>query len=76
MGELKKIKHEIRDESDWYSFEVILPVALSCLFGLAISFFGFSCRRAISATGFTVLGIVNKLRRVVSNLIVGRRSIP
>ncbi|XVF37813.1 hypothetical protein REPUB_Repub20aG0043100 [Reevesia pubescens] len=56
MGELKKIKHKISDESDWYSFQVILPVGFSCLFGLAISFFGFSCRRAISATGFTVLG--------------------
>ncbi|KAJ0440868.1 putative sugar phosphate transporter domain, GDP-mannose transporter GONST3, plant [Helianthus annuus] len=70
MGELKKIKHEFTDESDWYSFEVILPVGLSCLFGLAISFFGFSCRRAISATGFTVLGIVNKLLTVVINLMV------
>ncbi|XP_071703088.1 GDP-mannose transporter GONST3-like [Rutidosis leptorrhynchoides] len=70
MGELKKIKHEISDETDWYSFEVILPVGLSCLFGLAISFFGFSCRRAISATGFTVLGIVNKLLTVVINLMI------
>lgn len=70
MGELKKIKHEISDETDWYSFGVVLPVALSCLFGLAISFFGFSCRRAISATGFTVLGIVNKLLTVVINLII------
>ncbi|MQL85485.1 hypothetical protein Taro_018012, partial [Colocasia esculenta] len=70
MGELKKIKHEISDESDWYSLGVTLPVGLSCLFGLAISFFGFSCRRAISATGFTVLGIVNKLLTVVINLII------
>lgn len=70
MGELKKIKREIQDESDWYSFQVVLPVALSCLFGLAISFFGFSCRRAISATGFTVLGIVNKLLTVVINLVI------
>lgn len=70
MGELKKIKREIHDESDWYSFEVVLPVGLSCLFGLAISFFGFSCRRAISATGFTVLGIVNKLLTVVINLVI------
>ncbi|KAL7184000.1 hypothetical protein ACSBR2_026217 [Camellia fascicularis] len=70
MGELKKIKHEISDESDWHPFEVVLPVGLSCLFGLAISFFGFSCRRAISATGFTVLGIVNKLLTVVINLVV------
>ncbi|XP_070671370.1 GDP-mannose transporter GONST3-like isoform X1 [Malus domestica] len=70
MGELKKIKHEITDESDWYSLDVLLPVGLSCLFGLSISFFGFSCRRAISATGFTVLGIVNKLLTVVINLII------
>lgn len=70
MGELKKIKHEISDESDWFSFGVILPVGLSCLFGLSISFFGFSCRRAISATGFTVLGVVNKLLTVVINLVI------
>ncbi|OIW19132.1 hypothetical protein TanjilG_03622 [Lupinus angustifolius] len=70
MGELKKIRHEISDETDWYSFQVVLPVGLSCLFGLSISFFGFSCRRAISATGFTVLGIVNKLLTVVINLVV------
>ncbi|EHA8592089.1 GDP-mannose transporter GONST3 [Cocos nucifera] len=70
MGELKKIKHEIYDESDWYSFGLVLPVALSCLFGLSISFFGFSCRRAISATGFTVLGIANKLLTVVINLVI------
>lgn len=70
MGELKKIKHEISDETDWHTFQVILPVGLSCLFGLAISFFGFSCRRAISATSFTVLGIVNKLLTVVINLVI------
>ncbi|OAY32435.1 GDP-mannose transporter GONST3 [Manihot esculenta] len=70
MGELKKIKHEISDGSDWYSFEVVLPVGLSCLFGLSISFFGFSCRKAISATGYTVLGVVNKLLTVVINLVI------
>ncbi|XP_065876470.1 GDP-mannose transporter GONST3-like [Euphorbia lathyris] len=70
MGEIKKIKREISDESDWHSFDVVLPVGLSCLFGLSISFFGFSCRKAISATGFTVLGVVNKLLTVVINLVV------
>lgn len=73
MGELKKIRHEISDESSLYSFGVILPVGLSCLFGLAISFFGFSCRRAISATGYTVLGVVNKLLTVVINLVIWDR---
>ncbi|KAF3968663.1 hypothetical protein CMV_007481 [Castanea mollissima] len=52
------------------AYLVVLPVGLSCLFGLSISFFGFSCRRAISATGFTVLGIVNKLLTVVINLVI------
>ncbi|KAK6914059.1 Sugar phosphate transporter domain [Dillenia turbinata] len=70
MGELKKIKDDISDELDWYSFQVVFPVCLSCLFGLSISFFGFSCRRAISATGFTVLGIVNKLLTIVINLVI------
>ncbi|KAE8022358.1 hypothetical protein FH972_008162 [Carpinus fangiana] len=70
MGELKKIKHEITYESDWYSFQVVFLVGLSCLFGLSISFFGFSCQRAISATGFTVLGIVNKLLTVVINFLI------
>ncbi|KAJ0043676.1 hypothetical protein Pint_17207 [Pistacia integerrima] len=53
-----------------YSWALAYLVGLSCLFGLAISFFGFSCRRAISATGFTVLGIVNKLLTVVINLVI------
>jgi solute carrier family 35 protein len=70
MGELDQMKVDSSRVSNWMSFDVILPVALSCLFGLSISFFGFSCRRAISATGFTVLGIVNKLLTVVINLVI------
>ncbi|ERM97809.1 hypothetical protein AMTRI_Chr01g129570 [Amborella trichopoda] len=70
MGELQKMKHDISEDLHWYSPGVVTPVGLSCLFGLSISFFGFSCRRAISATGFTVLGIVNKLLTVVINLMI------
>jgi hypothetical protein len=70
MGEFKKIKHGISDESDWHSFAVVLPVGLSCWFGLAISFFGFSRRRAISATGYTVPGVVSKLLTLVINLVI------
>uniref|UniRef100_A0A0D9WET9 Sugar phosphate transporter domain-containing protein n=1 Tax=Leersia perrieri TaxID=77586 RepID=A0A0D9WET9_9ORYZ len=70
MGELNQMKVDSSNATNWLSFDVILPVALSCLFGLSISFFGFSCRRAISATGFTVLGIVNKLLTVVINLLI------
>ncbi|CAA7400809.1 unnamed protein product [Spirodela intermedia] len=68
MGELKKM--EQAEPAAWRSSVVVVPVGLSCVFGLAISFFGFSCRRAISATGFTVLGVVNKLLTVAINLLV------
>eukprot|EP00271_Cylindrocystis_brebissonii_P010635 TRINITY_DN26896_c0_g1_i1.p1 TRINITY_DN26896_c0_g1~~TRINITY_DN26896_c0_g1_i1.p1 ORF type:complete len:332 (-),score=36.42 TRINITY_DN26896_c0_g1_i1:1177-2172(-) len=55
---------------DWLQFWTLFPVLLSCAFGLAISFFGFSCRRAISATSFTVLGVVNKLITVIVNVSI------
>ncbi|KAH7440331.1 hypothetical protein KP509_04G102400 [Ceratopteris richardii] len=71
MGEGIQLSKETSKQSiDWYAFDVWLPVGLSCVFGLAISFFGFSCRRGISATGFTVLGVVNKLLTVIINLVV------
>lgn len=48
----------------------VFAVGLSCLFGVAISFFGFAARRAISATAFTVTGVVNKLLTVVVNVMI------
>lgn len=55
--------------TDW-KFGIVFPVALSCAFGLAISFFGFACRKAISATSFTVVGVTNKLLTVVVNVLM------
>ena len=43
------------------SRRMALAVPMSCLFGLGIGYFGFSVRRKISATAFTVLGCLNKL---------------
>lgn len=51
-------------------FVSIFAVGLSCLFGVAISFFGFSARKAISATAFTVTGVVNKLLTVIVNVML------
>lgn len=48
----------------------IIAITLSCVFGLAISFFGFAARKAISATAFTVTGVVNKLLTVVINVLI------
>ncbi|EYU37254.1 hypothetical protein ABFS82_02G093700 [Erythranthe guttata] len=45
-------------------------VSLSCLFGLLISFFGFAARKAISATAFTVTGVVNKFLTVAINVLI------
>eukprot|EP00475_Leptophrys_vorax_P018594 TRINITY_DN25453_c0_g1_i1.p1 TRINITY_DN25453_c0_g1~~TRINITY_DN25453_c0_g1_i1.p1 ORF type:complete len:353 (+),score=33.05 TRINITY_DN25453_c0_g1_i1:506-1564(+) len=56
-------------DAEW-RMGIIIPVALSCAFGLAISFFGFACRKAISATAFTVLGVTNKLLTVVINVLI------
>ncbi|KAG0554822.1 hypothetical protein KC19_12G122100 [Ceratodon purpureus] len=71
MGEGALMKTQTSDSTlDWYSLKMWLPVLLSCAFGFSISYFGMSCRRAISATGFTVLGVVNKLLTVVINLVI------
>ncbi|GJW67823.1 GDP-mannose transporter GONST4 [Tanacetum coccineum] len=53
-------------------FEVVAftAVSLSCVFGLLISFFGFACRKAISATAFTVTGVVNKFLTVAINVLI------
>lgn len=71
MGEGALMQTQTADSSlDWRSLRMWLPVVLSCAFGFSISYFGMSCRRAISATGFTVLGVVNKLLTVVINLVI------
>jgi len=36
-----------------FSPRVTIPVILSCAFGLSISYFGFLCRKAVSATAYT-----------------------
>ncbi|EFJ21625.1 hypothetical protein SELMODRAFT_417508 [Selaginella moellendorffii] len=53
-----------------FQFQAVFSVALSCVFGLAISFFGFAARKAISATAFTVTGVVNKLLTVIINVLI------
>ncbi|XP_015944467.1 GDP-fucose transporter 1 [Arachis duranensis] len=48
----------------------LAAVGLSCVFGLAISFFGFAARKAVSATAFTVTGVVNKFLTVAINVLI------
>jgi hypothetical protein len=48
----------------------VTGIVVSCIFGLGISFFGFSVRRKISATAFTVMGCTNKLLTLLVNTLV------
>ncbi|XP_059638053.1 GDP-fucose transporter 1-like [Cornus florida] len=54
----------------WFELGAFLAVSLSCVFGLLISFFGFAARKAISATAFTVTGVVNKFLTVAINVMI------
>lgn len=69
-GEINEIYDLLNKSERFLNVEVILSVSLSCLFGLAISFFGFAARKAISATAFTVTGVVNKFLTVVINVLI------
>jgi hypothetical protein len=50
----------------WFQMDAVVAVALSCVFGLLISFFGFAARKAVSATAFTV----NKFLTVAINVMI------
>ncbi|KAL2929409.1 GDP-fucose transporter 1 [Bienertia sinuspersici] len=60
----------VLNSGDWFNSTAFFAVTLSCVFGLMISFFGFAARKAISATAFTVTGVVNKFLTVVINVMI------
>ncbi|KAJ3692672.1 hypothetical protein LUZ60_011767 [Juncus effusus] len=64
------IKHKSESSDDLFQMDAFIAVFASCVFGLLISFFGFACRRAISATAFTVTGVVNKFLTVGINVMI------
>ncbi|KAM6600824.1 GDP-fucose transporter 1 [Cannabis sativa] len=55
---------------NWFKSSAFIAVSLSCVFGLLISFFGFAARKAVSATAFTVTGVVNKFLTVAINVTI------
>ncbi|KAF9612706.1 hypothetical protein IFM89_003248 [Coptis chinensis] len=70
-GEYVDVFSALRARSDdWFQMGTFVAVSLSCLFGLLISFFGFAARKAISATAFTVTGVVNKFLTVAINVLI------
>lgn len=70
-GEHKSVFSAVESRGDsWFQLDAFVAVALSCVFGLLISFFGFAARKAISATAFTVTGVVNKFLTVAINVTI------
>ena len=45
-------------------------LSVSCLLGVAMSYFAFLCRAAVSATSFTVIGNVCKVLTVLINVFI------
>ncbi|KAJ1268218.1 hypothetical protein BS78_07G119700 [Paspalum vaginatum] len=71
MGEHLSVFRAIESRGQsWFELDSFVAVALSCVFGLLISFFGFAARKAISATTFIVTGVVNKFLTVAINVMI------
>jgi hypothetical protein len=54
---------------EWTSSAVFWLV-LSCIAGVGISWAGFKCQALISATAYTVVGVMNKLLTVLINVLI------
>eukprot|EP01062_Namystynia_karyoxenos_P048361 TRINITY_DN3677_c0_g3_i1.p1 TRINITY_DN3677_c0_g3~~TRINITY_DN3677_c0_g3_i1.p1 ORF type:complete len:353 (+),score=118.62 TRINITY_DN3677_c0_g3_i1:93-1151(+) len=68
-GEWHKLAGAIREGAlkDLTHRTVLLPVLISCCFGVSISFFALNARRSLTATAFTVLGVISKFFTVFVN---------
>lgn len=69
-GEFKFSDTSAKNALLWTDPKLFVPIGLSCVFGLAISFFGFACRKSVSATAFTVIGVTNKLLTIFINVLI------
>ncbi|PSS01840.1 GDP-mannose transporter like [Actinidia chinensis var. chinensis] len=71
MGEYVDVFNAVGSSSgNLFELTAFFAASLSCVFGLLISFFGFAARKAISATAFTVTGVVNKFLTVLINVLI------
>merc|ERR1711988_323616 len=53
-----------------WTFKPVAALAVSCAAGVAMSYFAFLCRSAVSATSFTVIGNVCKILTVLINVLI------
>jgi GDP-mannose transporter len=67
MGENKFMQIEL-DETNM--FNIVSAVGLSCVVAVAISYAGFNLRNLVSATTFTIIGVMCKLGTVLINDLI------
>jgi len=53
-----------------WTFKPVAALSLSCAAGVAMSYFAFLCRAAVSATSFTVIGNVCKVVTILINVSI------
>jgi len=61
---------ELAEDGVQWNMASITFLALSCVLGVAMSYFAFLARHAVSAASFTVLGNVCKINTVIINLLI------
>jgi len=55
--------------SDWPTVGIIV-LSLSCLVGTGIGYSGWHCRHIVSATTYTIVGVMNKMLTVLINILI------
>ena len=60
---------------DW-TVSAVCWLLLSCVAGVGISWAGFKCQALITATAYTVVGVMNKLLTVLINVLIWDKHAP
>ena len=63
-------EHLIIREHRWLSLYAVGVLGTSCVMGTALSYLGWQMRTIMSATSFTVVGVLNKVFTVILNLVL------
>ena len=60
---------------DW-TIAAVCWLLLSCVAGVGISWAGFKCQQVVTATAYTVVGVLNKLLTVLVNMLIWDKHAP
>eukprot|EP00977_Amphora_coffeiformis_P028359 scaffold34937_cov165-Amphora_coffeaeformis.AAC.6 len=74
-GEFGKVK-QMREETTLLTGTAILLLALGSIAGTGIGYSSWWCRGKVSATSFTIIGVMNKCLTILLNLVVWDQHAP